>query len=125
MVGWFSPGTPASSTIKFGRHDIAEILLKVAINNNNQIIKSSLGIDNFSRILLSCFDRLFLLISKTCKLQCSFCSSRINVNDNDNGVHTHMVFLFCVESSNICDTSMNNCRVENINRELSAQDASL
>ena len=28
---WFSPGTPASSTIKTGRHDIAEILLKVAL----------------------------------------------------------------------------------------------
>jgi hypothetical protein len=28
---WFSPGTPASSTTKTGRHDIAEILLKVAI----------------------------------------------------------------------------------------------
>jgi hypothetical protein len=26
----FSPGTPASSTTKTGRHDIAEILLKVA-----------------------------------------------------------------------------------------------
>ena len=25
---WFSPGTPASSTTKTGRHDIAEILLK-------------------------------------------------------------------------------------------------
>jgi hypothetical protein len=24
---WFSPGTPASSTIKTGRHDIADILL--------------------------------------------------------------------------------------------------
>ena len=29
---WFSPGTPASSTTKYGRHDITEILLKVAIN---------------------------------------------------------------------------------------------
>ena len=29
---WFSPGTPASSTIKTGRHDIAEILLKVVLN---------------------------------------------------------------------------------------------
>jgi hypothetical protein len=29
---WFSPGTPASSTTKTGRHDIAEILLKVALN---------------------------------------------------------------------------------------------
>jgi hypothetical protein len=27
---WFSPGSPASSTTKTGRHDIAEILLKVA-----------------------------------------------------------------------------------------------
>jgi len=29
---WFSPGTPASSITKTGRHDIAEILLKVALN---------------------------------------------------------------------------------------------
>ena len=29
---WFSPGTPASSTTKTGCHDIAEILLKVALN---------------------------------------------------------------------------------------------
>jgi hypothetical protein len=28
----FSPGTPASSTTKTGRHDIAEILLKVTLN---------------------------------------------------------------------------------------------
>ena len=28
---WFSPGTPASSTTKTGRHDITEILLKVAL----------------------------------------------------------------------------------------------
>ena len=38
---WFSPGTPASSTTKTGRHDIAEILLKVALkhqkSNQNQI----------------------------------------------------------------------------------------
>ena len=26
---WFSPGTPASSTTETGRHDIAEILLRV------------------------------------------------------------------------------------------------
>jgi len=30
---WFSPGTPASSTTKTGRHDIAELLLKVAIKH--------------------------------------------------------------------------------------------
>jgi hypothetical protein len=33
---WFSPGTSASSTTKTGRHDIAEILLKVALNTKNQ-----------------------------------------------------------------------------------------
>jgi hypothetical protein len=34
---WFSPVSPASSTTKTGRHDIAEILLKVALNTINQI----------------------------------------------------------------------------------------
>ena len=33
---WFSPGTLASSTTKTGRHDIDEILLKVALNTKNQ-----------------------------------------------------------------------------------------
>ena len=32
---WFSPGTPASSITKTGRHDIAEILLKVALSIKN------------------------------------------------------------------------------------------
>jgi len=32
----FSPGTPVSSTNKTDRHDIAEILLKVALNIINQ-----------------------------------------------------------------------------------------
>jgi hypothetical protein len=34
---WFSPGTLASSTTKTGRHDIAEILLKVVLSTNNQL----------------------------------------------------------------------------------------
>jgi hypothetical protein len=34
---WFYPGTPASSTTKTGRHDIVEILLKVALSTKNQI----------------------------------------------------------------------------------------
>ena len=33
----FYPGTPASFTTKTGRHDIAEILLKVALNTINKI----------------------------------------------------------------------------------------
>ena len=32
---WFSLSTPASSTTKAGRHDIAEILLKVALDTKN------------------------------------------------------------------------------------------
>jgi hypothetical protein len=36
---WFSPGTPASSTTKTGHHDIAEMLLKVALKTKiNQSI---------------------------------------------------------------------------------------
>jgi hypothetical protein len=40
---WFSPGIPASSTTKTGRHDIAEILLKVALKTKaiNQSINQS------------------------------------------------------------------------------------
>jgi hypothetical protein len=34
---WFSPDTSASSTTKTGHHDIAEILLKVALNTINKI----------------------------------------------------------------------------------------
>ena len=39
---WFSPGTPASSTTKTGSQDIAEILLKVAINTQKSINQSRL-----------------------------------------------------------------------------------
>jgi len=34
---WISPATPTSSITKTGRHDIAEIFLKVALNTINQI----------------------------------------------------------------------------------------
>jgi hypothetical protein len=34
---WFSPGTPASFTTKTGRHDIAEILLNVALKHQKSI----------------------------------------------------------------------------------------
>jgi hypothetical protein len=57
---WFSPGTPASSTTKTGRHDIAEIFLKVALNTINQtksnhikrLLKSSFG-DYIENVFLS------------------------------------------------------------------------
>ena len=34
---WFTPNTPASSTTKTGRHDIAELLLKVALKHQKSI----------------------------------------------------------------------------------------
>ena len=46
---WFSSGTPASSTTKTGRHDIAEILLKVALKHQKSIknqINTSWNISN-------------------------------------------------------------------------------
>jgi hypothetical protein len=39
---WFSPSTPASSTNKTGRHDIAEILLKVALKSKIKSIYNPL-----------------------------------------------------------------------------------
>jgi hypothetical protein len=38
---WFSPVIPASSTTKTGRHDIAEILLKVTLNTQKIIINTN------------------------------------------------------------------------------------
>jgi hypothetical protein len=38
---WFSLGTLASSTTKTGRHDIAEILLEVALNTKIQNVLSN------------------------------------------------------------------------------------
>jgi hypothetical protein len=37
LTSCFSPGAPASSNTKTFRHDIAEILLEVALNTINQI----------------------------------------------------------------------------------------
>jgi hypothetical protein len=39
---WFSPGTPVSSTTKTGCHDIAEILLKVALKHQISNLKKKL-----------------------------------------------------------------------------------
>jgi hypothetical protein len=69
---WFSPGTPASSTTKTGRHDIAVILLKVGLNTKNQIKKSNpmsinlftcfhAGFENF--MMISYLTRLNIVIT--------------------------------------------------------------
>ena len=70
---WLFPGTPASSTTKTGRHDIAEILLKVALNTI-KIKSNHLHIDDqislLIRYLRACgpyqdfLDRGLLLTSK-------------------------------------------------------------
>ena len=54
---WFSSGTPASSTTKTGRHDIAEILLKVALSTINQINQCN----SISLFSVDCVIRLLLL----------------------------------------------------------------
>jgi hypothetical protein len=44
MVGaWFSPGTPASSTTKIGRHDIAEIFKVATKKQLKSRLSSNLG----------------------------------------------------------------------------------
>ena len=49
---WFSRGTPASSTTKTGRHDITEILLKVALKHQKSIkIKNHIFFLNINDLL--------------------------------------------------------------------------
>jgi hypothetical protein len=48
---WLSPGTPSSSITKTGRHDIAEILLKVALSTKisiNQLTTLDKITDNYN-----------------------------------------------------------------------------
>jgi hypothetical protein len=76
MVGaWFSPGTPASSTTKTGRHDIAEILLKVALNTKNQIKSNQILIVENRNV-----DSLvvFVFLSRF-KIYCKQLKSRLSV----------------------------------------------
>jgi hypothetical protein len=64
MAGrWFSPGTPVSSTNKTDRHDITEILLKVALT----IIKLILYI--VFNILYCIYESFFLATNNNKKLK--------------------------------------------------------
>ena len=64
---WFSPGTPASSTTKTGRHDIAEILLKVALKHQKSKSKHNIHTyhNSISRCLIAimtgCFTKQFVI----------------------------------------------------------------
>jgi len=59
---WFSLGTPASSTTETSRHDIADILLKVALNTINQI-KSNPFISKRGPLVFVIQSHFFLLLS--------------------------------------------------------------
>jgi hypothetical protein len=72
---WFSSGTSASSTTKAGRHDIAEILLKVALNTKKISNKKSIK-SKYEYCLISCtFDvtivfAVFTLHRDACDKMC-------------------------------------------------------
>jgi hypothetical protein len=59
-----SAGTPASSITKTGCHDIAEILLKVALNTKNQksIIKLQENESHFICVALPIFIAISLVV---------------------------------------------------------------
>jgi hypothetical protein len=60
---WFSPGTPVSSTNKTDCHDIAEILLKVAlitINLTNQNICKVVFATNFKYLKRKTMEKIKL-----------------------------------------------------------------
>ena len=57
---WFSPGTPASTSTKTGRHGIAEILLKLALNTINQI-KLNQILDN-ANILFRLYSFIYFFV---------------------------------------------------------------
>ena len=60
---WFSPGTSASSTTNTDRHDIAEILLKVALKHQqksiNQLSRGEMGWNPINRYNPATFLHLF------------------------------------------------------------------
>ena len=58
-VRWFSPGTLASSTSKTGRHDIAEILLKVSLKHQTKCQKSIILTNNLFLLKASICDLLY------------------------------------------------------------------
>jgi hypothetical protein len=79
---WFSPGTPVSSTTKTGRHDIAEILLKVALNTKNKI-KSNHIIPAITSKTTQQFDKPELYFSLTHPLLVVFVDIYITVQMKD------------------------------------------
>jgi hypothetical protein len=50
---WFTPGPPVSTTNKTDRHDIAEILLKVALNIIKQTNKKTNQLNCYTALLIT------------------------------------------------------------------------
>ena len=71
-VRWFSPGTPVSSTNKTDRHDITEILLKVALNT---IKPALLGYNMFSGRLSKVENKKWMMLLIVCFFTCD-CNTR-------------------------------------------------
>jgi hypothetical protein len=62
---WFSPGTPVSATTKTERHDLAEILLKVALKHQKSKIKLNRTwnyVFHFLVLIMQMLLRLILLV---------------------------------------------------------------
>ena len=88
---WFSPGTPVSSTSKTDRHDITEILLKVAINT---VTHNPLML--FWIHTAKCMKYLYLLILYSSPLFVNIWSpSYYCLTDNDS-THTYIYIVNCL-----------------------------
>jgi len=69
---WVSPGPPVSSTNKTDRHDIAEILLKVALNALKQTKISSICLKFVKLCFIHFQVLLFLMVSYHVSLRSEF-----------------------------------------------------
>ena len=82
---WFSPGTPASSTTKTGRYDIAEICLKVALNTKNKSNHLyegpswswSHGSWLYSYLCNQCLSSLMLWVQISIKARCTILCNKV------------------------------------------------
>ena len=101
---WFSLGTPASSNTKTGRHDIAEILLKVALNTINKYNQTDFVFVGSTRSY--CFQNRnknnlaprfsSLVLISACIIMCL---SALNIKTHDGNYY---IDLFILKNINCC-----------------------
>ena len=89
---WFSSGTPVSSTTKTGRHDIAEILLKMTLTpppppkkNHEFVIETSIFVTNASNFLY-----FFYISAIFFYIICLNCFYKATVRTTEMHLMTHM-----------------------------------